>query len=150
MNVPADQPSSSFFVFSTVPLKEGGKREKTVHSLAVFGTFLYSLLTNCTFQISAARLVCRVKCQEHITPFLRSLHWFPVTQREKNTRFRCSLTRQFMAMLQHNLQSLTSPKAPMHSFNLRSSHNSQYQLANGPRTYTRYGQRAVNSAAPSL
>ena len=32
-------------------------------------------------QNAAARLVCRVKRHEHITPILQSLHWLPVSQR---------------------------------------------------------------------
>ena len=32
-------------------------------------------------QNAAARLVCRVKRHEHITPILQSVHWLPVSQR---------------------------------------------------------------------
>ena len=100
-------------------------------------------------QNSAARLVCRAKRQEHVTPLLRSLHWLPVTQHIKYK----ILLLTYLTVNGHAptyLQGLISSIVPSHSFNLRSSYNSQFQLANGPRTYTHYGQRAFAVAAPSL
>ena len=100
-------------------------------------------------QNSAARLVCRVKRREHVTSFLRSLHWLPVTQSIKYK----ILLLTYLTVNGHAptyLQGLIPSKVPSHSFNLWSSYNSQFQLANGPRTYTRYGQRAFAVAATSL
>ena len=97
-------------------------------------------------QNAAARLVCRVKRHEHITPILQSLHWLPVSQRIIYK----TLILTFKAL--HNLapsyiQDLVHCHQPTRT--LRSTSLNLLQLPSPPRTST-YGGRAFSIAAPSL
>lgn len=100
-------------------------------------------------QNAAARLITRSRKYDNITPVLRSLHWLPVSQR---------ITFKILILTykaQHELAplyitELISPKTQTTSIRLRSSTYAHLQLAPGPRTRTRYGDRAFSVAAPRL
>ena len=99
-----------------------------------------------SIQNTAARLITRTKKFQHITPVLHSLHWLPIPLR---TQFKVLLITY--KILRHQEPSylaelLSSRIRP--SVNLRSSSSSQ--LAPGPRTNTRYGDRAFSVCAPIL
>jgi hypothetical protein len=99
-----------------------------------------------SIQNTAARLITRSKKFQHITPVLHSLHWLPIPRR---TQFKVLLlTYKILrnhepSYLAELLSSRTRP-----SINLRSSSSSQF--APGPRTNTRYGDRAFSVCAPTL
>ena len=98
-------------------------------------------------QNAAARLVSRTRKFDHITPVLRSLHWLPVSQRIK---FKILLLT-YKANNGLSPQYITNMLTPMRrSVTLRSSSHAHLQLTPGPRTHTRYGDRAFSVAAPSL
>ena len=98
-------------------------------------------------QNSAARLVTLRRKHDHISPVLRSLHWLPVHSR---------ITFNILLLtykITHNLapiylQDLVSLRSSSSARPLRSS--SSLQLLHGPRTKTRYGDRAFSSIAPTL
>ena len=112
-------------------------------------SLLFGLPTSQTVPIqriqnSAARLVCRVKRWEHVTPLFRSLHWLPVTQHIKYkilllTYLTVNGHAPTYLQMFHRIPSIYD-RHTIHNFNLQ----------NGPRTYTHYGQRAFAVAAPSL
>ena len=82
-----------------------------------------------------------------ITPILNSLHWLPVVNRIK---FKILL---LVFRIKHGfaptyLSNLLQPMIPSRS--LRSSKHAHLQYNPGPRTYTRYGDRAFSVAAPKL
>ena len=62
-------------------------------------------------QNSAARILMRVRKYDHITPILKSLHWF---HSELSTRSPSSLTSAFMDMLP-NTSRIFSPPSPPHA-----------------------------------
>ncbi|XP_030853203.1 uncharacterized protein LOC115929122 [Strongylocentrotus purpuratus] len=100
-------------------------------------------------QNTAARLLTRTRKYEHITPILRSLHWLPIPQR---IQFKVLLltykARNGLAPVYIN--GLISPKVQTSSIRLRSSSSVHLQLSSGPRTHTRYGDRAFSVCAPKL
>ena len=98
-------------------------------------------------QNTAARMITLTRKHDHISPILRSLHWLPVHSR---ITFKILL---LVYKITHNiapqyLQDLVSLRASSSSRFLRSS--SSMQLIHGPRTKTRYGDRAFSSIAPKL
>ena len=100
-------------------------------------------------QNTAARLISRTRKHEHITPILRDLHWLSIPQRIK---FKILLltykARNGLAPLY--IKDLITPKLQTSSIHLRSSSTAHLQLAPGPRTHTRYGDRAFSVCAPKL
>ena len=98
-------------------------------------------------QNTAARLVTRSRKCEHVTPILQSLHWLPVTERIKFKilllvfKIRHDWAPTYLSNLLHSVNP---------SRNLRSNKQAHLQYAPGPRTYTRYGDRAFSAAAPKL
>ena len=98
-------------------------------------------------QNSAARLITLSRKYDHISPVLRSLHWLPVHSR---IAFKILL---LLYKITHNLApkyllDLVSLRSSSSARSLRSS--SSMQLIHGPRTKTRYGDRAFSSIAPAL
>ena len=82
-----------------------------------------------------------------ITPILNYVHWLPVVNRIK---FKILL---LVFKIKHGfaptyLSDLLQPMIPSRS--LRSSKHAHLQYTPGPRTYTRYGDRAFSVAAPKL
>ena len=100
-------------------------------------------------QNASARLITRTRKQEHITPILRSLHWLPFPQR---IHFKILLLtyKALHGLAPAYIKDLVSPKVPTSSIRLRSSTSAHLQLAHGPRTHTRYGNRAFSVCAPRL
>lgn len=97
-------------------------------------------------QNTAARLVTRVKRNDHITPVLRSLHWLPVHSRIK---FKILLLtyKALHGQAPIYISELLNPL--VHQRCLRS--NSDGLLLSVPRTKTQsYGDRAFSAAAPKL
>jgi hypothetical protein len=95
-------------------------------------------------QNKAARIVCRVPRQEHITPILRELHWLPVCRRIDYK----ILLYTYKSLHDHApvyLQDLVQQYQPSRA--LRSSR--QNKLC-APRTKTRYGDRSFSSASVAL
>ena len=95
-------------------------------------------------QNAAARMVCRVKKREHITPILKRLHWLPVKQRIDYK----ILTLVFKAM--HG-------QAPQYICALlelyqppRRLRSSAMNMLVEPKSNIKYGQRAFSAAAPRL
>ncbi|XP_030837299.1 uncharacterized protein LOC115922499 [Strongylocentrotus purpuratus] len=97
-------------------------------------------------QNTAARLITRTRKHDHITPVIRTLHWLLIPQR---IQFKILLLT--FHIIHHHAPSylieLISPKQTT-GMNLRSS--SRPQLALGPRTHNRYGDRAFSVCAPTL
>ena len=98
-------------------------------------------------QNTAARLVTLSRKHDHISPILRSLHWLPVHSRItfKILLLTYKITRNLAPTYLKDLISLRSSSSARP---LRSS--SSLQLCYGPRTKTRYGDRAFSSIAPTL
>ena len=131
--------------------------ERLVHAFVTshldYCNSLYSGLPNSTLvplqhvQNTAARLVTKSRKHEHITPILISLHWLPIVSRVK---FKILL---LVFKIKHGfapnyLSNLLKPMIP--SRRLRSSKDAHLQYNPGPRTYTRYGDRAFSVNAPKL
>ena len=98
-------------------------------------------------QNTAARMVTLTRKRDNISPILCSLHWLPVHSR---ITFKILL---FVYKITHNLapkylQDLVSLRSSSSARSLRSS--SSMQLIHGPRTKTRYGDRAFSFIAPTL
>ena len=98
-------------------------------------------------QNSAARLVSLSRKSEPITPILRSLHWLPIHHR---ISFK-------VLLLTYKILNGQAPKYLADLISLRSSTSSRplrssstMQLTPGPRTSTKYGDRAFSAIAPSL
>ena len=97
-------------------------------------------------QNTAARLITRTRKHDHITPVIHTLHWLLIPQR---IQFKILLLTY--NIIHHHAPSylieLISPKQATR-MNLRSS--TRPQLALGPRTHNRYGDRAFSACAPLL
>ena len=96
-------------------------------------------------QNTAARLVTLSRKSEHITPILRSLHWLPIHHR---------ITFKVL-LLTYKIIHGQAPKYLSDSLRCSSSlrplrSSSTLQLTLGPRTVTRYGDRAFSVIAPIL
>eukprot|EP00057_Strongylocentrotus_purpuratus_P002322 XP_003724284.1 PREDICTED: uncharacterized protein LOC100888279 [Strongylocentrotus purpuratus] len=100
-------------------------------------------------QNTAARLLTRTRKYEHITPILRSLHWLPIPQR---IQFKVLLLtyKARNGLAPAYINGLISTKVQTSSIRLRSSSSVHLQLSSGPRTHTRYGDRAFSVCAPKL
>ena len=98
-------------------------------------------------QNTAARLVTLSRKSEHITPILRSLHWLPIHHR---ITFKVLLLtyKILHGQAPKYLSDLISLRCSSSLRPLRSS--STLQLTLGPRTITRYGDRAFSVIAPIL
>jgi hypothetical protein len=96
-------------------------------------------------QNAAARLVTLTKRREHISPILRQLHWLRI---EDRVTFKILLTAYKVrhAIAPKYICELLSEYTPKVS--LRSS--SGLLFRHGPRTKTKYGDRAFAVAAPRL
>ena len=98
-------------------------------------------------QNTAARLVTLSRKSEHITPLLRTLHWLPIHHR---ITFKVLLLTY--KILHCQAPTYLSDLISLHSSSslrpLRSS--STLRLTPGPRTITRYGDRAFSAIAPNL
>ena len=99
-------------------------------------------------QNTAARLVTLSRKSEHITPILRSLHWLPIHHR---------ITFKVFLLTYNILHYGQAPKYLSDLISLRCSNSlrplrrsSTLQLTLGPRTITRYGDRAFSVIAPIL
>ena len=106
-----------------------------------------SLLPLQRIQNTAARLVTLSRKFEHITPILRSLHWLPIHHR---------ITFKVL-LLTYKILHGQAPKYLSDLISLRSSSSlrplrssSTLQLTLGPRTVTKYGDRAFSVNAPIL
>ena len=85
-----------------------------------YGLPKYSINRLQKIQNSVARIVTRTSCSSHITPALKSLHWFPV-QYHINFKLRC-ITHRALSLGEPNyLNSLLIQRLNPHS--LRSSFN---------------------------
>ena len=114
-----------------------------------------ALLVNCPqylldklqrVQNAAARLVFRVKKNEHVTPLLKKLHWLPVEQRIKY-----KISSICFSFFNNTAPSYISDLLTVYtpSRTLRSSSDSR--LLSVPRTNSvTYGERSFSFAAPSL
>jgi hypothetical protein len=95
-------------------------------------------------QNSAARIVTRVKCREHITPILRSLHWLPIHFR---IQFKINLlTYKVLSTEQPSYLHDLLPRAQP----CRSLRTNKGLLLSIPRVKTKTGSRAFGSCAPVL
>lgn len=98
-------------------------------------------------QNTAARMVTFTRKHDHISPILCSLHWLPFNSR---ITFKILL---IVYKITHNLapqylQDLVSLRFSSSARPLRSSFS--MQIIHGPRTKTRYGDRAFSCIAPTL
>ena len=102
-------------------------------------------------QNSAARLVTRTKKTEHITPVLHSLHWLQIHERIifKILLLVYKINNNLAPAYLQDLISLRSSSS-LTTRRLRSASTAHLQLSPGPRTMTRYGDRAFSSLAPTL
>lgn len=100
----------------------------------------------------AARLVTCTKRSEHITPALHSLHWLPIYQRIcfKVLLLVYKIYHKTAPAYLQDLVSFRSASSTSSTRQLRSAANAHLQLCPGPRTMTRYGDRAFSSVAPKL
>ncbi|XP_046566240.1 uncharacterized protein LOC124274916 [Haliotis rubra] len=96
-------------------------------------------------QNRAARIITRTKCQEHITPVLRSLHWLPVKRR---------IQYKIICITYSTLYDINSPaylKDIIEIYRptrvLRSEKRGSLKM---PATKTSMGDRAFSAAAPAL
>ena len=96
---------------------------------------------------TAARLITRTRKYEHITPIIRSLHWLPLQQRIKFKIIMLTY-KAFHKLAPSNLSALITPKTRTSYMRLRSSSTARLHLVPGPRTHTRYGNRAFSVCAP--
>ena len=114
----------------------------------LFGLPDYHILPLQRIQNSAARLISRTRKFDRITPVLRSLHWLPVSQR---IVFKVLLLayKAKHGQAPSYITDLLSIQNPS-STRLRSSSNAHLRFSPGPRTRTRYGDRAFCVAAPKL
>ena len=108
-----------------------------------------SQISHLHLQNTAARLISRSRKFEHITPILQSLHWLPISQR---ITFKILLLtfKAKHGLAPSYMTALISPKVSTCTRRLRSSSHIHLDLAPGPRTPTRYGDRAFSSIAPKL
>ena len=95
-------------------------------------------------QNSAARLVCKVKWHEHITPVLRKLHWLPLKQR---TEYKILLL--FYKALNNLAPTYLRDALVLHE-PTRMLRSSSSMLLEVPCTRTRYGDRTFSTAAAVL
>ena len=103
-------------------------------------------------QNTAARLVTRTKKSEHITPVLQSLNWLPIHQRIcfKVLLLVYKIYHKLAPVYLQDLVSFRSASTSSSTRRLRSAATAHLQLCPGPRTVTRYGDRAFSSIAPQL
>ena len=129
--------------------------ERLVHAFVTFrldccNSLLYGLPESEILKLQrvqniAARLVCQIKRKEHITPYLRELHWLPIHQ------------RIIYKLLLYTFKALHD-EAPTYICELLQRHNPNRILRSGsqlrlhvPKTLTSsYGMRAFSVAAPML
>lgn len=97
-------------------------------------------------QNAAARLICKSKKSDHITPLLRSLHWLPVSARVQY-KIACVCYNYFTASAPQYLSELLHTYTP--SRPLRSSTDSRILTLPIVRTKS-YGQRSFSYQAPSI
>ena len=129
--------------------------ETIVHSLVstrldycnslLFGISGYLIQRLQRVQNFAARVVCQLRRENHITPILRQLHWLPVSKR---IEFKVILItfKVLNGRSPKYLQELVSPYQPVRQ--LRSSNQG---LLTVPSTrLTTFGDRAYSSYAPKL
>ena len=97
-------------------------------------------------QNSAARLIYQIKRSEHITPFLKELHWLPISSRIKykisSLCFK-SLEDPFFPLYLKNQLKIYSPTRT-----LRSSNDDRCFIV--PRTSRIVGDRSLGFAGPSI
>ena len=103
-------------------------------------------------QNTAARLITRTKKSEHITPVIQSLHWLQIHQRItfKILLFVYKIKQKQAPLYLNSLVSFRSTSSSTTSRRLRSASIAHLQLSPGPRTRTRYGDRAFSALAPTL
>ena len=103
-------------------------------------------------QNTAARLVIRTKKSEHITPVLQSLNWLPIHQCIcfKVLLLVYKIYHKLAPAYLQDLVSFRSTSISSSTRQLRSAATAHLQLCPGPRTITRYGDRAFSSIAPKL
>ena len=97
-------------------------------------------------QNSAARLIYQIKRSEHITPFLRELHWLPINARIKykisSICFKSLEDPHFPSYLKHHLKIYCPTRT------LRSSDDKKSFIV--PRTYKSVGDRSIAFSGPSI
>ena len=103
-------------------------------------------------QNTAARLVTRTKKSDHISPILQSLHWLQIQDRNifKVLLLIFKINHNLAPPYLQDLVSLRSASTSSTTRRLRSATTANLQLSSGPRTNTRYGDRAFSSLAPKL
>ena len=92
----------------------------------------------------AARLVVRCGKQTHITPILKKLHWLPIQQRIEYKILLLTFKSQHDQAPDY-IKDILRPYTPGRT--LRSSSSG---ILDTHRTYTRYGDRALEVSAPRL
>ena len=97
-------------------------------------------------QNSAARLVFKLKKSEHITPFLKDLHWLPISARIKykisTLCFKSIEDPNFPSYLANHLKPYVPPRI------LRSSVDKRILAV--PRTSKSVGDRSISFSGPSI
>ena len=97
-------------------------------------------------QNSAARLIFKLKRSEHITPFLKDLHWLPINARIKykisNLCFKSIKDPNFPPYLTNHLKTYVPPRT------LRSSTDNRTLVV--PRTSKSVGDRSISFSGPSI
>ena len=103
-------------------------------------------------QNTAARLITRTKKSEHITPVIQSLHWLQIHQRIifKILLFVYKIKHDLAPSYLKALVSFRSSSSSSTTRRLRSASIAHLQLSPGPRTRTRYGDRAFSVIAPTI
>ena len=100
-------------------------------------------------QNTAARIVTRSKCRDHVTPLLKKLHWLPVSQRIDHKIMSLTYKCQNNTGPQY-LQDVITPYRPTRA--LRSSTSSRLSIPGyGQNTdKKRSGARSFRNSAPKL
>ena len=103
-------------------------------------------------QNTAARLVTRTTKSKHITPVLQSINWLTIHQRIcfKVLLLAYKIYHKLALVYLQDLVSFRSSSTSSSTRRLRSAATAHLQLCPGPRTVTRYGDRAFSSIAPQL
>ena len=96
-------------------------------------------------QNTAARLICRVKKRDHISPSLQSLHWLPVVFRPR-FKILCLVFRALNGVAPRYISELINRYHPKRSLR---SENKNLLCVPSSRTVT-YGHRLLTAAAATL
>lgn len=133
-----DKPSSERLVHAFISSRLDGNNG------VLFGLPEKTLARLQRIQNAAARIVCRQKKRDHITPTLKSLHWLPVKGRI-NFKILLICYKALHGLAPQYIKSLLKQGS---SVRLTRSSSSERLLPR--RSRTKYGDRCFSYAAPTL